>query len=125
MARFISVLQTNVVSGQIDGVGSRTPLISGFTDTSGVPNDQYGVIISIMTSNKNANTRKLSLELIKSGTTTTGMLLTEVNVPFGSTLEVIDGEKIIMNAGDTLNAFSSAPSSLDCTVSYMLNPQNV
>jgi len=125
MARFLSVVNTNIVSGQINGVGNRTPLIEGFSNTSGIPNDQYGVIIGIMTSNKNANTRTLSLEIVKSGTTTTGMLLTSVNIPFGSTLEVIDGEKIIMNAGDTLNAFSSQPDSLDCTVSYMLNPQNV
>ena len=125
MARFLSVVNTNIVSGQVNGVGNRTPLIAGFSNTSGIPNGQYGVAIGIMTSNKNANTRTLSIELVKSGTTTTGMLLTSVNVPFGSTLEIIEGEKIIMNAGDTLNAFASQPDSLDCTVSYMLNPQDV
>ena len=124
MARFVNVIRTNLASGQLNNVGGRTALISGFSNSSGVPNDAYAVLIGVLTANKNTNTRTLSLEIIPSGTTTTGVLLNQINIPFGTSLEVIEGDKIIMNAGDTLNAYCNFSDSLDIQVSYMLNAQD-
>ena len=124
MARFVNVVRTNLASGQLNNVGSRTPLIAGATNTSGIPNGNYAVIIGLLTANKNANTRTLSLEIIPSGTTTTGVLLNQVNIPNNTSLEVIEGDKIILNAGDTLNGYSNSADALDVQVSYMLNEQD-
>ena len=124
MARFVNVVRTNLASGQLENVGGRTTLISGFTNTSGIPDGTYGVIIGLLTSNKNNNTRTLSLEIVPSGTTTTGVLLSQINITNGTSLELIEGDKIIMNAGDTLNAYANQANSLDCQVSYMLNVQD-
>ena len=124
MARFVNVVRTNLASGQLNNVGGRTTLIGGSTNTSGIPDNTYAVIIGLLTSNKNSNTRTLSLEIIPSGTATTGVLLSQINITNGTSLEVIEGDKIIMNAGDTLNAYANQPDSLDCQVSYMLNVQD-
>ena len=124
MARFVNVVRPNLASGQLNNVGGRTTLIAGTTNTSGIPDGTYAVIIGLLTSNKNSNTRTLSLEIIPSGTTTTGVLLSQVNITQGTSLELIEGDKIIMNAGDTLNAYANQPNSLDCQVSYMLNVQD-
>ena len=124
MARFVNVVRTNLASGQLNSVGGRTTLIGGFSNVSGVPDNTYAVIIGLLTCNKNANTRTFSLELTPSGTTTTGVLVSAVNIPNGTSLELIEGDKIIMNAGDTLSAYSNGANSLDCQVSYMLNVQD-
>lgn len=124
MARFVNVVRTNLASGQLNSVGGRTTLIGGFTNVSGVPDNTYAVIIGLLTCNKNTNTRTFSLELTPSGTTTTGVLVSAVNIPNGTSLELIEGDKFIMNAGDTLSAYSNGANSLDCQVSYMLNVQD-
>ena len=124
MARFVNVVRTNLASGQLNSVGGRTTLIGGFTNVSDVPDNTYAVIIGLLTCNKNTNTRTFSLELTPSGTTTTGVLVSAVNIPNGTSLELIEGDKIIMNAGDTLSAYSNGNNSLDCQVSYMLNVQD-
>ena len=124
MARFVNVVRTNLASGQLNSVGGRTTLIGGFTNVSGIPDGTYGVIIGLITANKNSNTRTLSLEITPSGTSTTGVLVHNVNIPNGTSLELIEGDKIIMNAGDTLSAYSNGANSLDCQVSYMLNVQD-
>ncbi len=124
MARFVNVVRTNLASGQLNSVGGRTTLIGGFSNVSGIPDGTYGVIIGLLTCNKNTNTRTFSLELTPSGTTTTGALVSNVNIPNGTSLELIEGDKIIMNAGDTLSAYSNGANSLDCQVSYMLNVQD-
>ncbi len=124
MARFVNVVRTNLASGQLNSVGGRTTLIGGFSNVSGIPDGTYGVIIGLLTCNKNTNTRTFSLELTPSGTTTTGVLVSAVNIPNGTSLELIEGDKIIMNAGDTLSAYSNGTNSLDCQVSYMLNVQD-
>ena len=114
MARFVNVVRTNLASGQLNSVGGRTTLIGGFTNVSGIPDNTYAVIIGLLTCNKNTNTRTFSLELTPSGTTTTGVLVSAVNIPNGTSLELIEGDKIIMNAGDTLSAYSNGANSLDC-----------
>ena len=124
MARFVNVVRTNLASGQLNSVGGRTTLIGGFSNVSGVPDNTYAVIIGLLTCNKNTNTRTFSLELTPSGTATTGVLVSAVNIPNGTSLELIEGDKIIMNAGDTLSAYSNGANSLDCQVSYMLNVQD-
>ena len=56
-------------------------LLQGFTNTSGIPDGTYGVIIGLLTSVIRTTTlERLSLELTPSGTTTTGVLVSAVNI---------------------------------------------
>ena len=123
MARFISVIRKDI-SNTSD---SPTAIITGSTNSSGVPASTYGVVLSILASNKNANSQKVTVQLIKAGGTgseVVGSLITSGIIPSQSSLEFMTGNKMIVEPGDWIKAYATAASSIDITVSYMLNPQD-
>jgi hypothetical protein len=120
MARFVSVVRQNIASGSV----SPTAVISGTSNTSGVPAGTYGVVLSILASNSTANAQNVTIQIIKSGATVTGSLITSGTVPNQSSLEFMIGNKIIVQSEDIIRAYASTGSSIDVTVSYMLNPQD-
>ena len=123
MARFISVIRKDVSNSS----GSPTAIITGATNSSGVPASTYGVVLSILASNKNANSQNVTVQLIKAGGTgseVVGSLITSGIIPSQSSLEFMTGNKMIVEPGDWIKAYATAASSIDITVSYMLNPQD-
>ena len=120
MARFVSVVRQSIASGST----SPTAIISGTTNASGVPAGTYGVVLSILVSNTTANSQNVTVQLIKSGVTSTGSLITSGTVPNQSSLEFITGNKVIVQSEDIIRAYAGTGSSVDVTVSYMLNPQD-
>ena len=122
MARFISVVRANISNSS----GSPTAIITGATNSSGIPtspNATYGVVLSILASNKNVNSQNVTVNLIKGGSTTTSLITSGI-IPSQSSLEFMTGNKLIVEPGDWIKAHASAASSIDKTVSYMLNPQD-
>ena len=119
MARFQSVCRASISNNS----GSPTTVITGATNSSGVPASTYGVILSILASNKTANSVDVTVNLIKGGTTSTS-LITSGNVPNKSSLEFMTGNKMIIEPGDWIKAYAGTASAIDITVSYMLNPQD-
>ena len=119
MARFQSVCRASISNNS----GSPTTVITGSTNSSGVPASTYGVILGILASNKTANSVDVTVNLIKGGSTTTS-LITSGNVPNKSSLEFMTGNKIIIEPGDWIKAYAGTASAIDITVSYMLNPQD-
>ena len=120
MARFVSVVRQSIASGST----SPTAIISGTTNTSGVPAGTYGVVLSILVSNTTANSQNVTVQLVKSGATITGSLITSGTVPNQSSLEFMTGNKVIVQSEDIIRAYAGTGSSVDVTVSYMLNPQD-
>jgi len=126
MARFQSVCRASISNNS----GSPTTIITGTTNASGIPTSPaatYGVILSILASNKNVNSQNVTVHLIKNGGTAsevTASLITSGIVPSQSSLEFMTGNKMIVEPGDWIKAHASAASAIDITVSYMLNPQD-
>lgn len=120
MARFVSVVRQNIASGST----SPTAIISGTSNSSGVPAGTYGVILSILASNTTPNSQNVTVQLIKSGATSTGSLITSGTVPNQSSLEFMTGNKVIVQSEDVIRAFAGTGSAVDIVVSYMLNPQD-
>ena len=123
MARFQSVCRASISNNS----GSPTTVITGSTNSSGVPASTYGVILSILASNKNVNSQNVTVQLIKAGGTgseVVASLITSGIVPSQSSLEFMTGNKMIVEPGDWIKAHASAASAIDITVSYMLNPQD-
>ena len=126
MARFQSVCRASISNNS----GSPTTIITGVTKESGIPTSPaatYGVILSILASNKTANSVDVTVNLIKQGGTgsaVTSSLITSGNVPNKSSLEFMTGNKIIIEPGDWIKAYAGTASAIDITVSYMLNPQD-
>ena len=119
MARFQSVCRTIISNNS----GSPTTIITGATNSSGIPASTYGVILGILASNKTANSVDVTVNLIKGGSTSTS-LITSGNVPNKSSLEFMTGNKIIIEPGDWIKAYAGTATAIDITVSYMLNPQD-
>ena len=119
MARFQSVCRTSISNNS----GSPTTIITGATNSSGIPASTYGVILGILASNKTANSVDVTVNLIKGGSTSTS-LITSGNVPNKSSLEFMTGNKIIIEPGDWIKAYAGTATAIDITVSYMLNPQD-
>ena len=101
MARFVSTSQQNISTT----AGSPTAIVSGASNTSGIPADKYGILLSILSSNKTLEGQQITIQLVKSGDTATS-LLTSGDVPSKSSLEFMQGNKIILTPGDVLQAFS-------------------
>ena len=123
MARFISVCRADVTNNST--VASQQAVITGSSNSSGFPATTYGVILSILASNKNANSQNVPVTLFKGGVAgTAARLITSGVVPAQSSLEFMTGNKLIVEPSDVIKAYASAASSIDITVSYMLNPQD-
>ena len=123
MARFISVCRADVTNNS--SVASQQAVITGSTNSSGVPATTYGVILSILASNKNANAQNVTVTLFKGGVAgTAARLITSGVVTAQSSLEFMTVNKLIVEPNDFIKAYASAGSSIDITVSYMLNPQD-
>ena len=121
MARFISVCRASISNNST--LNSQTAVITGSTNSSGVPASTYGVILSILASNKNANSQNVTVNLVKGGTTTTSLITSGI-VPSQASLEFMTGNKIIVEPGDWIKAYAGTASAVDITVSYMLNSQD-
>ena len=75
------------------------------------------VLLSILLSNKVASSTDVDVYLESGGDDV--YLLRNAPVPAGSSLEVISGSKIIMEANDKLRIRAGTASAIDATVSYL------
>ena len=75
------------------------------------------VLLSVLLSNKVAASADVDVYLESSGDDV--YLLRNAPVPAGSSLEVISGSKIIMEANDKLRIRAGTANAIDATVSYL------
>tara|TARA_R100000773_G_C4173149_1_gene86018 strand:- start:360 stop:740 length:381 start_codon:yes stop_codon:yes gene_type:complete len=123
MARFISVCRPDITNNTSQA--SQTAIITGSTNSSGVPADHYGVILGILASNKNAATQNVTVTLFKGGMGgTVTSLVTSGVVPAQSSLEFMGGNKLVIEPNDVIKAYGSTNAVIDITVSYMINNQD-
>ncbi len=76
------------------------------------------ILLSVLVSNKGSNTANVDAYVV----TNSGddvYLLKGVPIPAGSSLELISGSKIIMEASDILRIRADTATTLDATVSYL------
>lgn len=76
------------------------------------------VILSALASNKTGTSADVDLYLDKS-TGDDVYLIRNAPVPAGSSLEIISGNKVILGAGDKLQARCGTATAIDLTVSYL------
>ena len=90
--------------------------------------NSYGLVTSLICSNKTTTPRKYSLILEKntSSGTNSSFILYEVTIPANTAFEVIQGNKFILKDGDRLKAYSDAVAGttagvVDVTISYVVH----
>lgn len=90
--------------------------------------NSYGLVTSLICSNKTTTPRKYSLILEKntSSGTNSSFILYEVTIPANTAFEVIQGNKFVLKDGDRLKAYSDAVAGttagvVDVTISYVVH----
>ncbi len=76
------------------------------------------IVLSVMASNKTSTSANVDVYLDRN-TGDDVYLIRNAPVPAGSTLELISGNKIILQSSDKLQARSDTSTALDLTVSYL------
>lgn len=76
------------------------------------------VILSVLVSNKTGSSANANVYLLPSSGDAV-FLIRNAPVPAGSSLEIISGNKIIVNSADVIRASSDTASALDVTISYL------
>lgn len=111
---FYSSTYTNVSANS----GSSTAVF----DTTLIPANGYAMILSIIAANKSQTTRGLNMTLQKSGSASAAHLLYDVAVPSQTSFEVVDGNKFVLQKGDSLRAWidSSGANTVDMVISYVI-----
>ena len=123
MARFISVCRANITDNS--NANLQQAIITGSTNSSGIPASTYGVVLGILASNTHASTQNVTVTLFKGGVGGTATsLVTSGVVPAQSSLEFMKGNKLIIEPNDVIKAYGSTSAVIDITVSYMLNNQD-
>jgi len=77
------------------------------------------IILSVLISNKTGSSANANVYLLPSSGDAV-FLIKNAPVPAGSSLEMIQGSKIVMTSSDILRASSDTASALDITISYLL-----
>ena len=76
------------------------------------------ILLSILVSNKTGSSANVDIQLdVNSGDDV--FLIRNAPVPAGSSLEIISGNKVIMESSDVLRARSDTATALDIAVSYL------
>ena len=95
------------------------PTSAGTPDTLyTVPSSTTAVLVGLTLANTSASAITATVTITNNdGDNVT--LLKDAPIPTGSSLEMMSGNKIVMEASDILKAYSSAANTLDCTLSLM------
>ena len=112
----------NFYSSTYSNVSANSASSTTVFDTTLIPASGYALILSVIVANKSQTTRGLNLTLQKSGSATSAHLLYDVAVPSQTSFEVINGNKLVLQRGDSLKAWvdSSGTNSVDVVVSYVI-----
>jgi hypothetical protein len=76
------------------------------------------IILSVLASNKTGTSADIDVYLDKA-TGDDVYLIRNAPIPAGSALEIISGNKVILKAGDKIQARCGTSSAIDLTVSYL------
>ena len=107
---FTKTTKSSLLTADVTSSATTNVLTVGSTSTL--------VLLSILVSNKLGSSANANIYLVPSSGDSV-FLLKNAPVPAGSSLEMIQGSKVILNASDVLRASSDTSSALDITISYL------
>jgi hypothetical protein len=112
----------NFYSATYSGISSNSASATSIIDTSLIPANGYAMVLSVIAANKSQTTRGVNMTLQKAGNPQSAYLLYDVALPSQTAFEVIDGNKFVLQRGDTLRAWGDASSTnlIDMVVSYVV-----
>jgi hypothetical protein len=112
----------NFYSSTYSGISANAASPTSIFDTSIIPASGYAMILGVIGANKSTTTRGLNLTLQKAGAAQSAYLLFDVALPSQTSFQVIDGDKLVVQRGDTLAAWadSAGVNNIDLVISYVV-----
>jgi hypothetical protein len=112
----------NFYSSTYSGISANANAPTSIFDTSIIPASGYAMILGIIGANKSTTTRGLNITLRKGGAAQSAYLLFDVALPSQTSFQVIDGDKLVVQRGDTLAAWadSAGANNIDLIISYVV-----
>ena len=83
------------------------------------PSSTTAIILGIAITNKTDNSAHISIQFTDSSASGTRLLLNEVAIPANTTLEVLAGQKYVLEASDILKVQAGTATSLDVVMGLM------
>ena len=83
------------------------------------PASTTSVVLGVAIANKSANTVGVTLSFTDTSATTTSQMIPDVQIPGNTTLEVLAGQKYILETGDVLTAQADTASAIDITMGVL------
>ena len=83
------------------------------------PASTTSIVLGAAIANKSGNTVSCTLSFTDTSAGTTTDMLSAVQIPGNTTLEVLAGQKYILETGDVLTALSDTASSIDITMGVL------
>jgi len=84
-----------------------------------VPASTTAIVLGAALANKTSNNITATLRFVDTSASTTTQMLSGVQIPPNTTLEVFAGQKYVLETGDQLTVLSSAASALDVTLAVL------
>ena len=112
----------NFYSATYSNISSNAESPTSVFDTSLIPVGGYAMVLGITASNKSTTTRGINMTLKKSTSATSAYLLFDVALPSQTLFQIIDGDKLVVQRGDTLSAWadSAGTNLVDVVISYVV-----
>lgn len=91
-------------------------------DSNEIPEGGHIMVLGLIAANKSTTSRSFNLTLKKSGSNDTAYILFDIAIPTREAFEMINGNKVVINRGDTLKMWtdSNGVDLLDVVVSYVV-----
>lgn len=83
------------------------------------PSATTSIVLGVAIANKTAQAVAVTIQFSDSSAATTHQLLDDVDIPGNTTLEVLAGQKYVLEASDALKVKSGANTSLDVVMGLM------
>jgi hypothetical protein len=112
----------NFYSSTYPGISANANSPTSVFDTSIIPASGYAIILGVIATNKSTTTRGINLTLQKAGAGTPAHILFDVALPSQTAFQVISGDKLVIQRGDTLQAWadSGGANLIDMVISYVV-----
>jgi len=83
------------------------------------PASTTSIVLGVAIANKSANNVGITLSFTDTSASTTTEMIPTVSIPGNTTLEVLAGQKYILETGDSMTALADTATSIDITMGVL------
>ena len=99
---------------------SNAGLTTSLVDQYTVPSSTTSIVVGMSVSNTSANSITVDIKIVSdTGSNENAYLVKGAPVPSGSSLEIMAGNKLVLETGDKIQALASTTGVADLLISYM------